>query len=49
MTSKTGDVFVGDPQEDTMGLPGMPGLCTLVRRYNIPGEAGVKYFCAFCL
>ena len=35
---------VGEPQEDTMGLAGMPGFCSLRRRYNVDilGEAGLK-------
>ena len=27
--------FVGEPQEDTISLPGMPGLCSLGRRYSL--------------
>ena len=41
---------VGEPQEDKMSLPGMPGLCNLERAYNLDilGEAGLKSFFTFC-
>ena len=40
---------IGEPQEDKMSLPGMPGLCNLGRRYNVDilGEAGLKSFFTF--
>ena len=40
---------VGELQEDTVGLPGMPGLCNLGRRYSLDilGELELKKFFTF--
>ena len=40
---------MGEPQEDTMGLPGMPGLCSFGRRYNLDilGGGGTKIILHF--
>ena len=43
---------MGKPQEDTIGLPGMPvGLCSLGRRYSLEilGELGIKKSLTFLL
>ena len=42
---------MGEPQENTRGLPGIPGLCNLGRRYSLEilGELGIRKFFNFLL